>query len=58
MTTGLYRATVFALYQFSVVLGIALLPVALVANRAGIRLPIDRCIERLRRSYERTAVGR
>ncbi len=58
MTTGLYRATVFALYQFSVVLGIALLPIALAANRAGIRLPIDRLIDRLQTSYERTAAER
>ncbi len=58
MTTDLYRATLFALYQFSVVLGIALLPIALAVNRAGIRLPVDRLIERLQTSYERTAAGR
>jgi hypothetical protein len=55
MATGLYRASVFALYQLSIVLGIAFLPVALAANRAGVRLPVDRLIERIESSYERAA---
>lgn len=55
MTASLYRAFVFALYQISVVLGIALLPVALVAKRAGVPLPIGRVIGRLNSAYERTA---
>lgn len=55
MTASLYRACVFALYPISIVLGIALLPVALVANRAGVPLPIGRLIDRLDSAYERTA---
>jgi hypothetical protein len=55
MATRLYRASVFALYQFSIVLGIALLPVALVANRAGISLPIGRLVERFETAYRRAS---
>lgn len=56
MTASLYRAFMFALYQISVVLGIALLPIALLANRAGISLPYGRVIARLDAAWERTAV--
>ena len=49
-----YRALVFALYQFSIVLGIALLPVALVANRAGIPFPVGQLVDRLGAVYQRT----
>lgn len=55
MAPSPYRAAVFALYQFSLVLGIALLPVALAANRAGIRLPIGRLVDRLHSAYRRPA---
>jgi len=48
----LQRATLLALYETSIVLGIALLPVALLAQRGGINLPIGRLIERLGRAYE------
>jgi hypothetical protein len=53
MASSLYRTSVFVLYQFSIVLGIALLPVALVTNSAGISLPMGRFIERLGEAYER-----
>ena len=53
MVTRLYRAFVFALYQFSIVLGIAFLPVALVAKQAGLPLPVGRLVERLGEAYER-----
>ena len=56
MTNSLYRASVFALYQITVVLGIALLPIALVANRAGIPFPIGRLIDRLDSAHEQTTV--
>jgi hypothetical protein len=53
MASSLYRASVFALYQFSIVVGIALMPLALVANRAGLPLPVGRLVERLGEAYER-----
>lgn len=52
MESQAYRAVVFALYQFSIVLGITLLPVALVARRAGVPLPVGRLVERLGEAYE------
>jgi hypothetical protein len=55
MESQAYRAVVFALYQFSIVLGITLLPVALVANRAGVPFPVGRLIERLSQAHEEAA---
>jgi hypothetical protein len=44
----------FALYQMSLVAGILLLPVALVARRVGFTLPIHCAIDRLGSAYDRT----
>ena len=55
MIESVTRLTVFALYQFTVLLGILLLPVALAARRLGITLPVDNLIERLDSAYDRTA---
>jgi hypothetical protein len=52
MASQVYRAFVFALYQFSIVLGIALLPVALATSRVGFTLPIGRIVDRLGAAYE------
>lgn len=52
MIDPLYRATLFALYQFSIVAGIILLPLAVIARRGGITLPVGRLIERLERAYD------
>jgi len=49
------RLTVFALYQLTIVLGILLLPVALVARRLGVNLPIGELIDRLDAAYDQTA---
>ncbi len=51
MAHPLYRAAVFALYQVALVVGIALLPVALAVRRVGLELPLDRLVDRLRRAY-------
>jgi hypothetical protein len=48
----IHRVTVFALYQLTLLVGIALLPVAMVARRAGVVLPVHRPVERLRHAYE------
>ena len=55
MATAVYRAGVLALYQMSILLGIALLPVALLARRVGVSLPIGRVVARLDAAY--TAAG-
>ena len=57
MASRLYRATVFALYQCSLLLGILLMPFALVAGRVGLTLPVHRLVTRLGDAYER-ATGR
>jgi hypothetical protein len=49
------RAATLALHQLTVALGIALLPLALLARQAGIHLPFQRAIEATERAYERTA---
>ncbi|GAB3687370.1 hypothetical protein GCM10028857_20380 [Salinarchaeum chitinilyticum] len=47
-----HRATLFALYQLSIALGIVMLPVAMAANRVGLRFPFHRLVEGLGSKYE------
>ena len=49
------RATTLALHQLTVVLGIALLPLALLAQRLGVHLPFQRAIETTERAYRRAS---
>lgn len=55
MTHTLRRASLFALYQCTIAVGIALLPVALAVRKIGIPLPLHRAVRRLGQAYERTA---
>lgn len=55
MFERLETAALFALYQTSVVLGILLLPVALLANRAGVPLPFHRVVDRVGAAYDARA---
>jgi hypothetical protein len=48
-----YRTTLLVMYQLSLIAGIALLPVALLTERFGVRLPMDQAIMGLKESYER-----
>lgn len=48
-----YRATILALYQVTLVLGILLMPIALVTRKFGLRLPMDRLVLGLKGRYER-----
>ncbi|WP_458187599.1 hypothetical protein [Haladaptatus sp. NG-WS-4] len=52
MFAPLRRLTLFALYQLSVLTGILLLPVALVARRAGVPIPMHRLMETLEKAYD------
>jgi len=54
MRTRMQRATVFVLYQLSLLVGIALLPVALMMRRVGVSLPVHRVVDRLETAYEHT----
>ncbi|WP_302080024.1 hypothetical protein [Salinibaculum rarum] len=54
--TRISRAMLLALYQLTLLVGIALMPLALVTERLGIRLPVHRAVCRLGDAYEqRTA---
>lgn len=52
MIDSAYRAALFALYQFSIAVGIVLLPLALATSRVGLTLPVHRMVERLGSAYE------
>lgn len=50
------KAALFALYQLTIVLGIALMPVAMALQRTfGRAPPLHRFIERVERRYETAA---
>jgi len=55
MNRAIPRVALFVLYQLTVFLGIALLPVALFARRAGIPLPLGRAVETTKAAYEASA---
>lgn len=58
MIERLTRPILYGAYQLSLLVGIVLLPVALLVGRLGITLPIHRLVESLSRAYERaTDVG-
>lgn len=54
MADRLYTATLFVLFQFTLLTGILLLPVAMVTERFGFRLPIDSAVEGLNEAYEQS----
>lgn len=47
MIDSLQRTTLLVAYQLSIIVGILLLPIAMLAKRGGITLPIHRLIDRL-----------
>ncbi|WP_255196010.1 hypothetical protein [Halorarius litoreus] len=47
MALRLRRAVLLTLYQLSLITGVLLLPLALVARRVGVTVPFDRIIQRL-----------
>lgn len=53
MFDRLTRPIVFAGYQLSLLVGIVLLPVALVIGRLGVTLPIHRLVQSFSRAYDR-----
>lgn len=54
MSRTVRRVALFAVYQLTVLLGIALLPVALVTRRLGVPLPLGRAVDGARAAYEST----
>jgi hypothetical protein len=57
METRLHSGLLFALYQMSLMLGIALMPVAFVTSRLGFTLPVHRMVDRFSAAYERTSTA-
>lgn len=55
MFERLTRPILFGAYQLSLLLGVVLLPVALLLGRLGVTLPVHRIVEGLSVAYERTA---
>jgi len=53
MRVKLRRATLFVLYQVSLLAGILLLPIALLLRRVGVTLPVHRLVARLGTAYDR-----
>lgn len=53
MRSHLHRATVFVLYQLSLLTGIVMLPVALAMRKVGLTVPVHRVIDRVADAYER-----
>jgi hypothetical protein len=51
MINAVSRTVVLLLYQLSIIIGIALLPVALVIRRVGLSLPVNRIVDRLGAVY-------
>lgn len=59
MRTQLHRGVTYTAFQTSVMLGIALLPLAVMIRRTtGVVLPLHRMIDRTRRAYEEHAADR
>ncbi len=59
MVVRMQRTALFAVYQLSVMLGILLLPFALVLRRTvGIALPVHRVLDSVQTAMERDADSR
>lgn len=52
MIARLQRATLFALYQMSLLLGIVLLPMAMAFERMGLHIPYDQLLRTVGDAYE------
>ncbi len=52
MKSRAHRATLFALYQLCIVIGIVAMPVAIAARQAGITLPLHRLLANVADAYE------
>jgi len=54
MSRTIRRGALFALYQFTVLLGIVLFPVAMFTRRLGVPLPLGRAVDGAKTAYETT----
>ena len=54
MISRVYHATLFALYQLCIMIGIVAMPLALTARQAGFTLPVHRVLANVEDAYEAT----
>ncbi len=52
MTSRVYHATLFALYQLCIAIGILAMPLALATRQTGVTLPVHRLLARVEGAYE------
>lgn len=52
MKSRVHHATMFALYQLCIVIGIIAMPLAIAARQMGVNLPVHRLIEVVGGAYE------
>lgn len=52
MSSPVHRATLFALYQLTIAVGIFAMPLAIAARRVGLSVPIHRLISSVGEAYE------
>ncbi|WP_226006245.1 hypothetical protein [Natrinema salinisoli] len=52
MISRVYHATLFALYQLCIMLGIAAMPLAIAARQAGLTIPVHRVLANVEAAYE------
>ncbi len=52
MFESLYRVGAFAAYQLTLVVGIALMPLALLARRLGVTVPVGDLVAAAGRAYD------
>jgi len=53
MLESLSRAGAFAVYQLTLVVGIALMPLALLARHLGVTIPLGELVSATGRTYDR-----
>ncbi|MDG5759608.1 hypothetical protein QA600_09675 [Natronococcus sp. A-GB1] len=52
MKSRVYHATLFALYQLCIVVGILAMPLAMATRQVGYTLPLHRLIENVGEAYD------
>ncbi|ADB60453.1 hypothetical protein HTZ84_08440 [Haloterrigena sp. SYSU A558-1] len=52
MISRVYHATLFALYQLCILIGIVAMPLAIAARQAGVTLPIHRVLANVEDALE------
>lgn len=52
MTSRVRRASLFALYQLSILFGIVAMPLALLTRQAGLNVPVHRLLTRIETAYD------